>query len=71
MRIFCPILVSAVLIASGVCGCGPAGGPPEETLPTDGATNTTDAAVSTDAPPGQSEPESDGQSAEPVEDSAE
>jgi len=56
MRIFCPILVLAVLIISGVCGCGPAGGPPEETLPTEETTNTTDATVDSDAPPGQSEP---------------
>lgn len=86
MRIFCPILVSAVLIISGISGCGPAGGPPEETLPTDGAANTTDATMDTDAPPGQSEPgqsepgqsepglsepESEGDAAEPATDSVE
>ncbi len=67
MRIFCPFLLSSLLLLAGISGCGASGEPPEETLPKEGATNAAGDSADSHAPPGQTEPGSEG---EPADESA-
>ena len=57
-----PYLAVAAFVFAGVSGCGPTGGPPEESAVESSATEEPMSdTTATDAPPGQSEPENDGE----------